>query len=427
LAGAFTVILLTKLLIELFGRPRALLLSLILAADSGGATWAVSGMETQGFTLAVLATAAALERTSAAKGFLFRLPILGALAGLLPFLRPEGVFLGFLFVGLHVLHPLALGGRPRARHWANVFLFAVLVGALILWRAQAYGDWLPGPVRAKWTPCSEAALKGLKDIGLFGIRRFPLALGAGLAIAQTGPAVFGPSKASRDMAHVHGAYFALSLAGVSLALVAEVVLAGGDWMGRDRLPASALPLLVILGGMSWHGLERRRWPAILIVALGLGSAMLTWVDRDRIPPHGHAARRLGEWLGRSLPRETRLGVAAAGAIPFYSGLYAIDALGVTDPLSARKPPPAGAPWKPGHMRYDLQRFLDADPDVIVWEFGSVWSLARLKEPPGDFTNRKGDYRRELLLSPVFRERYRPFSGVPAESERFFTAYTRIGR
>jgi hypothetical protein len=77
------------------------------------------------------------------------------------------------------------------------------------------------------------------------------------------------------------------------------------------------------------------------------------------------------------------------------------------------------------MRYDIDRFLLAGPDVIVWEFGRAWSEARLREPAGDQV-RRGDYRRELLASPEFRARYHLVAGAPPETERWFTVFRARG-
>ena len=286
---------------------------------------------------------------------------------------------------------------------------------LTAWRVGYYGDWLPAPVRGKWPGRLDATGQGAGQALLFLVRR-PALLLAGMALL---PSLFDRRSAASGPRR----WWLAAVAGVALAPILTAILAGGDWMGRDRYPLAALPLLGLLAAAGLANLRRRPGGPILVVvsALSLG---LTTATADLVPPHGHAARRLGLWLASTLPDTTRLGVAAAGAVPFYAGLAAVDPLGISDPSIDRTPLPEGAAWRPGHMRYDLEKFLARDPDVIVWEFGARWSLPLLAIPASERPRRRGDYRRELLRDPGFRARYRPMAGVPAEAERYFTVFRR---
>lgn len=425
---------------RLLGGPLALALTLVLAGDAGLAVWSVSGMETTGFTLLLFAAALVMggALTSPRAG---AAALLGGLAGLLALARPEGLFVGALMVGMFLAAPRVAepagqtrsagdpppddGAMARAgRRWPAAVLWLAVAGGLTGWRLTTYGDWLPTPVRAKLVLRGDALWHGLVQVGVFAGRRLPLFLVAAFLL----PAVFR-SLAGRGGRRAGGApvaWWSLCLLLVVLALLGQVVLAGGDWMGADRLPGPVVPLLALLAGLGLAGGRRPRAlsPGLLLVGASLTLA-LTWGHPDSLPPHGHAARRLGEWLKKTLPADTRLGVAAAGAVPYFSGLYTVDALGISDPAVVRTPPPAGAAWKPGHMRYDLQRFLAARPQVIVWEFGTTWALSRMRDAPLEPTRRRGDYRRELLWSPEFRASYRPLPGVPPEAADYFAVFRRI--
>lgn len=210
-------------------------------------------------------------------------------------------------------------------------------------------------------------------------------------------------------------------AGVLVILGVMILVAGGDWMGRDRLLLPLFPLLAIAASF---GLAARRLSGSLLLLVTMVAITLSAWQSDRLPPHGHAARRLGEWLAREFPDSTRLGVAAAGAIPFHAGFWTIDALGISDPVMARHAPPPKAAWNSGHMHYDTTRFLAAKPDIIVWEFGAGWCLARMSEPSEGIPTPRGDYRRELLRHPAFRAGWRPMPGVPEDFSAYFAVFRR---
>ena len=314
--------------------------------------------------------------------------------------------------------PLALvAARHRATGWrylaAALLPAGFLIVSLLAWRHEFYGAWLPASASAKLMPGGDAMLEGSLALVQALARRLPLLLAAtiGWMAVRRG--------AAQDRSG--NAWFEAT-AGCVLLLGAMVVLAGGDWMGHDRFLLPILPLVAI-GAVI--GLAARPVPApALLVLTVFAVAGPAWYA-DRLPPHGHAARRMGEWLAREFPDSTRLGVAAAGAIPFHSGLWTIDALGITDPDIAGIVPTAAVSFRSGHMHYDTARFLAAKPDLIAWEFGTPWCLARMSEPSEGIPTPRGDYRRELLRHPAFRAGYRPVPGLPPDLAAWFTLFQRI--
>jgi hypothetical protein len=393
---------------RLFPGGVALAVALVVAGDSALATWSLSGLETAGFTLLLVAGVLLLP-VSVRAGSVGLDLLLGGLAGAQALARPEGLLFGGLLVCVRLL------GGGAGRGGAAFLAFLGVVVPLEGWRLASFGSAVPGTVAAKWLPSGEALVAGLGAVAHTLLRRAPLVVAALAAI----PVAFRRDTDIALRRFLLGAGLSVML------LVVLVVLAGGDWMGHDRLPQAVVPLLGLLAGVGLTH-RARAVPAPALLFLAALSVAGSWWQADRVPEHGHAARRLGEWLARTVAPDTRLGVAAAGAVPFHSGLVTVDALGITDRSVALRPPPPGAEWRPGHMRYDLERFLDASPDVVVWEFGATWARARMTEASEGRPERRGDYRRELLRHPRFRAEYRPMPGVPPEAERYFSVFRRRG-
>ena len=72
---------------------------------------------------------------------------------------------------------------------------------------------------------------------------------------------------------------------------------------------------------------------------------------------------MGEFLGKKYPGKT-LAVGALGKMPYFSDLYAMDILGLADPVIAHMPA-AGGVFEPGHEKYNADYTLSRRPDVIA--------------------------------------------------------------
>ncbi len=207
-----------------------------------------------------------------------------------------------------------------------------------------------------------------------------------------------------------------------------VIAAGGDWMGDTRYLAPLVPALAVLAAEAWSRVERTgraRWVMVgglLVANLGLGLVL-----RDRIPDYTREGEILGRWLRTAAAPGDTVAVTAAGAIPYFSGLPALDVLGINDPrVGSRAVRHTGA-WAPGHHRYDVAGLLDLDPRWIVWDFGVPVNEHRLRELrtfSGDPDSL--DYRRALLARPAFRERYRVDHAAPPSTQGTYTVFRRRG-
>ena len=80
--------------------------------------------------------------------------------------------------------------------------------------------------------------------------------------------------------------------------------------------------------------------------------------------------KLGRHLAATRSPDTVIAVAAAGAIPFYSGLPTIDMYGLNDAHIARVPFPEGQRGR--MMKWDNAYVLSRSPDLIVINRGYRW-------------------------------------------------------
>ena len=71
----------------------------------------------------------------------------------------------------------------------------------------------------------------------------------------------------------------------------------------------------------------------------------------------------GKFLGEKYPGK-RVAVGALGKIPYFSGMYAIDILGLADPVVAHLPAKSNR-FEPGHLKFDPDYTLSRHPDVIA--------------------------------------------------------------
>jgi arabinofuranosyltransferase len=173
---------------------------------------------------------------------------------------------------------------------------------------------------------------------------------------------------------------------------------GGDFMAYSRflLPATAL----LAGLVGWLLADLDRWVSRrtgrerhvgFAAGLLLAGATATglpgrieldrsrpWLPVRRADPTGRwesvsamdqfARVRLaaGRWMREHLPADVRISVGAAGALPWASGLFAIDAYGLVDPgVLEWATPDASSRARPGHqlvapMSYVLER----EPDLV---------------------------------------------------------------
>lgn len=187
---------------------------------------------------------------------------------------------------------------------------------------------------------------------------------------------------------------------VVLILIAAVSVSYSVWVGGDyanaqvhapnRFALVGIPALCILAAGGWTTAVTRLIPAARIgavsAALGaLAVAIVLWPNwhnnnlrslfKEEIPLLKSDQQRsaLGLYLGRVLPWDTTIAVHAAGQIPYYADLRAIDLLGKSDRMIANLPQKTER-FRPGHNKWDYDHSIgELAPDVIVDTWGDLRS------------------------------------------------------
>ena len=342
----------------------ALLAPALLACHPGFALWSVRGLETPLFLLAVTSAAGLAASGSRAAG-----PLLG----LLIWIRPEAPLIALILI----LGTAARGERKRA--WRMVSW--VLLGALPLLAARFayYGEWVPNTFFAKTGGGAGRLLFGLAAAKSFALAHSPLVVATAV----------GARLVMRGRARDSERPVLIEWLLIGLAWSAWVVWAGGDAFYGFRFWLPALPFasaicawalsrLTEAGGVSGAeqlpDLTRRRVAAfgIGVVIVG-GCAALSFREaRFEQVTGGEFTERMlaaGRWLKTTAPPGTTMALNYVGALPWASGLPAIDMLGLTDKAVARTPI-RGRFRFTGHARGNGASVLDRRPDLLL--MNGVW-------------------------------------------------------
>lgn len=336
-----------------------------LALSGAFAVWAVGGLE-QPFVAAFLAVSVALLYPlalgrQAGRGRLFAA---GVSLGLVCLSRADGPVL-CVGVGLGLL--AALG--PRASTFRALFRVAwpavLMTGGQVIFRRLYYGDWVPNTARVK-----VAFTQRRLDDGISYVRDGALSLVALVAPSALALLIclFVPRRRPRVL-------FLAAIAAIWLGYVAFV---GGDlFPARRHWVAGLIPVALLAAELFRLVASRPFWGRF--VAFGAAVALIALhAHRQadaREPENKRARLERWEWDGEATGRflreafgkkEALLAVDPAGAVPYYSGLPAIDMLGLNDHYIARHPPPSfGTGWL-GHELGDGRYVLSRNPDLVLF-------------------------------------------------------------
>jgi hypothetical protein len=115
-------------------------------------------------------------------------------------------------------------------------------------------------------------------------------------------------------------------------------------------------------------------PAIRSVVYGVCMLMVLWpslgskerdfVRTDRVLVEGHWIP-IGKWLRGYARPDQSIAVGMAGAIPYYSGLYTIDMLGITDPHISHVEMEGMGRGVAGHEKHDMEYVVGRRPTYII--------------------------------------------------------------
>jgi hypothetical protein len=272
-----------------------------------------------------------------------------------------------------------------------------------------FGDPLPNTFYAKDTFSPEQAYQGF----LYVMQFAPFAwLLAGFFILKS--LVRG---AGRPEAWLLGGQLGLWLA--------YMLYSGGDHMPMYRFLVPVLPALALLLQEAFWAIARRprrrqiglALCGATVVAMTLlwlgpwtswGTSSATYADHTVVR---EARRDLGLWLKANAAQGDVIAVSAAGAVPYFSELPAIDMLGLADRHIAHEGSiDRTAPV--GHKRFDAAYVLDRQPAFII--------LANIAERGQPLTEPSG-----RLLNGKFEMAALPSNEALLLDARFWREYTRV--
>jgi hypothetical protein len=228
------------------------------------------------------------------------------------------------------------------------------------------------------------------------------------------------------------------MSGAILLHLLYVVSVGDDGLRVHRFYVAILAPLAFLVGLLFTDVGpasgRARWVRVAgVVAIGLAAVASSWTLTTRLLPALHDGMlpyqegnvKLGNYLASARDPETLIAVPSAGAIPFYSGLPAIDMYGLNDAVIARSPFPRASRGR--MMKWDSAYVLSRRPDLIVINrgyFRAGEALAdRVRYQPGLLASAPMD---RDLFSRVARDRSYALRPISFDDGSVFFVFERVG-
>ena len=362
------------------------------------AVWAIGGLEQPLYAafvaLSIPCTVQTIEAARPQKRTLLGLSLT---LGLLCITRPDGLlFCAAAFLAIYVGR---WSTRRRSLSFLDLLIFAAMpllfVGGQLIFRLAYYGEWVPNTALVKIAPSLYHFMEGAKYVanGLWAL--FPFSL---LAVVFIVASVFAPSRRS----------IGIPLLAISALWIPYTIFIGGDIFPayRHLVPLVVVFTFAVVEGMNWALAKLRQpfplWPKILLL-LVLGLAGIVYV---RIQLTDSANQRAlserWEWDGKVVglllkrafaEQQPLLAVTAAGCLPYFSDLPALDMLGLNDYYLPRHPPADFGRGYLGHELGDGKYVLESKPDIITFNVGS---------PRPAYRSGK-----EMEQMPEFWERYTP--------------------
>lgn len=341
---------------------------LFLALAGPVAAWSIGGLE-QPLVAGLLAVAIALI-VPLFEGAALSTRRLGATSlflGLICITRPDGPLYTAAIVSALLLvrgtnrSTLAIAGRI-------CFFPAVLYTAQLVFRLLYYGTWVPNAALIKIIPSGHHFANGFSYM-IGGLNALAPVSYVGLLMVAW--LLFQRSTRPR----------ALLLALPTAGWLAYIVFVGGDYCAawRHLVPVVALLALALEMGIHhiWNRFPARSARSAIIALLVLLLPLFIFVQFNN-EQNKLAKQERWEWHGRVIGRllhaafgeqQPLFAVTAAGCLPYFSKLPAIDMLGLNDYYIPRNPPmidgkraTGGGPLghELGHGLYVLTR----KPDLI---------------------------------------------------------------
>jgi hypothetical protein len=341
----------------------------IMAATGSFAAWSIGGLE-QPMVCAWLggALACVLSSVKQPNPSLRSMHFAGACFALLCLTRPDSplfvvaTFTAWVAARRLDRQPVAL----RRVVWIVLWPMAAVVAQLVF-RLTYYGEWIPNTALVKVALTSERVYEGLSYLhrGMAALTPLPQ-----MALASVILCLSDAGSRSR----------CLLLSANGCAWLVYVAVIGGDIFPAFRHFVPVILVMAWLIGEGAYALLQRgpAWFRWLYVAACVGVIIMLWVGQLEQPDNKAAAEERWEWQCKSLAlmlksafkeRDVLVAVTAAGCLPFWSELEAIDLLGLNDYYLPRHRPAGFGRGPLAHELGDVKYTLGRKPDLIVFGAG----------------------------------------------------------
>ena len=390
MAAAMLALLALDRRIETRRLPVRGLAAIVLAASPPVAVWAIGGLEQP-----LLAALLALGLVGA-HALAFRPQPLawhwvgtGLALGGLCLTRPDSLLL-VAAIGLGILLARGLSWRSLALAAAPCLVALLFAAAQLAFRRIYYQDWLPNTAYAKVSLSGLRLREGLQYLASAALAMPLLALTAagGLALLFT-----------------RGRRRALLLMPAFIAWSAYVAVIGGDIFPgfRHCIPLLVFGAFLLVAELDYLIARRTIRLGVGLLPVAAGVAALALFPGAKHPEIQRARDERWEWEARPVgalmqrafgPQRPLLAADAAGCLPFFSRLPALDLLGLNDRYLARHPPPDFGRGMLAHELGDGKYVLSRSPDLVMFcgPLGSATPCYRSG--------------RELVGLPGFKDGYR---------------------
>ncbi len=332
--------------------------------------------------------------------------------------RPEGALVFAITVAHQAALRLLFERRLFvARDLARIFAFVAIFAPYWLARWWYYKSFLPNSFHAKVAAAGPAAQieRGWNHLSQFVnvhwgwlILLPPLYLLSRVILSAAKNLVMHWNNqslryAQGDKQSFWVSYFALIL----IVYSAYIVYVGGDWsVGRFFAPLMPFFYLLFSTGVyeffrrlvekrSTRGAERAN--NVGIIASGALAALLfsassfngeygIYIRGFDAANATRARETMGKWLKLNTPRGALIAVDAAGQVPYFAELPAVDMFGINDAYIGRLNVPTLGQGTPGHEKFDLGYVIIRQPQYVVI-FGTLFDAVKEYErDPREWTN-----------------------------------------
>jgi hypothetical protein len=392
------------------------LAALLLAVDGSFVLWSVGGLETPLFAFLVFAGAvlyvqeqsdewrvasdgvSLVTRHSALGAF----PISGIFFALAVMTRPEGLLVFAITIAHQAAWRIITERRLfTARDVLRGIGFVALFAPYWLGRWWYYKSFLPNSFYAKVSATGPAAQieRGWRHLAQF----VDVHLGWLIAL----PPIVAILSALRSAVSGRRSFWTTYFAAFIIPYAAYIVYVGGDWsVGRFFVPLLPFFYLLFSTGLVdlWKALvetrlleggkqEKYAGAVVSILLASLLFSASSWNGEYGIYIRGFDAARatearvtMGRWLKAHVPRGTWIAVDAAGQVPYFSELPAIDMFGINDLHIGRLQVATLGQGTPGHEKFDLVYVITRQPEYVIIFGTALDSVQEYERAPVQWTN-----------------------------------------